>query len=122
MLPRRVFGSYSQAYNRAYGESGTLFQGTYAVRRVDLDSYLRHLCRYIHANPVKQGIATSLDAWPHSNYLEWIGQRSGVLVDRQFIRTHFGTPEQYEAFVGEYIGGRSWLASEMRDFEGNLEL
>jgi putative transposase len=120
-LPRRVFGSYSQAYNRAYAESGTLFQGPYAVRLVDTDTYLLHICRYIHANPVKHGIAATLDAWPYSNYLEWLDQRSGMLVDRQFIHTYFETPQQYALFVGEYVSERSRLTNEIRRFEDELE-
>src|SRR3954465_523573 len=52
MLPKRVFGSYSQAFNRSYKGSGTLFQGPYCATLVDSDAYLRHICRYIHGNPV----------------------------------------------------------------------
>jgi REP element-mobilizing transposase RayT len=122
VLPRRVFGSYSQAYNHAYAESGTLFQGTYSVRHIDSDAYLRHICRYIHINPVKHGIAAGINAWPYSNYLEWLDQRSETPVDRQFICTFFETPQQYALFVGEYLSGRAELPEELRRFENDLEL
>ena len=74
-LPQRVFGSYSQAFNRMYDRTGTLFEGPYEAIRVESDEYLRHLCRYIHVNPVRHGLALAPELWPYSNFLEWIGQR-----------------------------------------------
>lgn len=121
ILPKRVFGSYSQAYNRAYRESGTLFQGHYCTRLVGTERYLRHLCRYIHANPVKHGIARTLEAWSHSNYLDWVGQRSGGLLDTAFIREHFGSAAEYAAFVKEYLDGRTLLSRELQRFSDELE-
>ena len=37
--------------------------------------------------------------WPYSNYLEWVEQRDGTLVDRVFVRGYFPTATDYEAFV-----------------------
>jgi hypothetical protein len=34
--------------------------------------------------------------WPYSNYLEWIGEREGTLVERGFVRIH--KPELAENF------------------------
>ncbi|MBV7336048.1 transposase [Chloroflexi bacterium TSY] len=85
VLPKRVFGSYVQSFNRRYDRRGTLFEGRVEIKLVDEDRYVRHLCRYIHANPVKHGIALAPDLWPYSNYLEWIAKRNGTLVDRNFI-------------------------------------
>ncbi len=82
LLPQRVFNSYSKAYNKRYDHSGTLFEGRYKAKHVNSDRYLRHLCRYIHANPVKDGLVERLEEWPWSNYLEWVGRRQGKLVDR----------------------------------------
>jgi REP element-mobilizing transposase RayT len=56
LLPQRVFNSYSKAYNKLYGHSGTLFEDNYKVKTVLKNSHLLHLCRYIHANPVKDGM------------------------------------------------------------------
>ena len=70
LLPQRVFNSYSKAYNKRYAHSGTLFEGRYKAKHVNSDPYLRHLCRYIHANPVKDGLVKHLEEWPYSNNLE----------------------------------------------------
>jgi len=119
-LPQRVFGSYSQAFNRAYNGSGTLFEGPYCATLVASDAYLQHLCRYIHCNAVKHGIAATPEAWPYSNYHEWIGQRSGTLVDRKFIADYFVTPQQYQVFVREYLAEQSALADDLQRFGEGL--
>lgn len=73
-LPKRLFGGYSRAVNNRYGWEGTIFEGRFKDRQVTDEDYLRHLCRYIHANPVKHGLVDDLEAWPWSNYLAWIRQ------------------------------------------------
>jgi len=102
-LAQLVFNSYVKAYNKRYHHSGTLFEGPYNARIIDNESYLLHLCRYIHANPVKDGLVEKLEEWPYSNYLEWIGRRAGTLVNNEFIFDYFQTPGEYEAFVQDYL-------------------
>ncbi|MCK4900988.1 MAG: hypothetical protein KAS38_19565, partial [Anaerolineales bacterium] len=47
-----------------------------------------------------------LEDWPYSNYMEWIGQREGSLVDRQFVQELFGNTQRYKEFVLEYLDSR----------------
>lgn len=107
LLPQRVFNSYTKAYNKRYGHSGTLFEGNYKVTLVEDQAHLIHLCRYIHANPVKHGLVADLAKWPYSNYLEWIGERDGTLVDRGFVQEHFPSPQGYREFVLDYLTEQS---------------
>jgi len=115
-LVARVFGSYSQTFNNTYNRSGTLFEGTFEAILVETDEYLRHLCRYIHANPVRHALALSPDLWPYSNYLEWIGKRPGSLVDPTFVTAHFPEPGQYEAYVLSYLTGQVTLPPGLRAY------
>jgi len=103
LLPQRIFNSYSKAYNKKYAHSGTLFERRYKAKHVNSDRYLRHLCRYIHANPVKDGLVQHLEEWPYSNYLEWVGLRQGTLVDHDFIAGMFPDVAEYEEFVRDYL-------------------
>ena len=48
--------------------------------------------RYIHANPVRDGLVPDAAHWPYSSYLEWIGERRGALIDRDFVRRSFPSP------------------------------
>jgi REP element-mobilizing transposase RayT len=103
LLPQRIFNSYSKAYNRRYRHSGTLFEGPYKVVAVESDGHLLQLCRYIHANPVTHGLVADLEAWPYTNYLEWVERRAGTLVDRAFVQDHFPSHAAYRDFVADYL-------------------
>jgi len=115
-LPQRVFNSYTKAFNKRYGRTGTLLEGSYRAIHIDQESYLLHLCRYIHANPVRHGLVSDLAQWPYSNYLEWIGVRNEKLVDRAFAREHFPVAESYRQFVLDYLGGLDKLPTGIEGY------
>jgi len=117
MLPQRVFNSYTKAYNRRYEHSGTLFEHRYQARAVTDEAYLLHLCCYIHANPVKRGLAADPGEWPYSNYLEWVEKREGTLVDRAFVQTQVGHPDAYREMVIGYLLSRRLPESVRRFLE-----
>jgi putative transposase len=106
LLPQRIFNSYSKIYNLKYKHSGTIFQGPAQSKYVHDHQYLRHLCRYIHANPVLHGLSHTLDEWPYTNYPEWMGTRPGTLVDQSFSHEHFESPAAYQQFVLDYLQNR----------------
>lgn len=106
-----LFNGYVQAVNRQQKRSGTLFEGRFKDKHVDKRSYLIHLCRYIHANPVRAGLVSVPEAWPYSNYQEWIGLRSGTLIDHDFVDAHFPDREAYRRFVLDYAQGTDSLPS-----------
>ena len=101
----QLFNAYVLAVNNQQGRSGTLFAGRFRDVHVDKESYLIHLCRYIHANPVKAGLMADPGEWPYSNYLEWVGERPGTLIDRAFVATYFPTAPDatYREFVLDYL-------------------
>ena len=108
-LPAAVFNSYTKALNKRCGRTGALFEGRYRAVDVDREEYLLHLCRYIHGNPVKGGLVEHVEAWPYSNYHEWVGARTGALVDREFMCTWFPGAGRYARFVRDYLSGRDGL-------------
>jgi hypothetical protein len=82
---------------------------------LNAQDYLLHLCRYIHANPVKDGLVSGLEDGPYSNYPEWIDVRPGKLVDRAFVRGNFSTPGDYVVFVENYLRTRL-LPEELKGY------
>ena len=84
-----LFNAYVQAVNRQRGRTGTLFEDRFKHIRIDKETYLLQLCRYIHANPVNAGLAANPDEWPYSNYREWVKTREGSLVDDDFVDIYF---------------------------------
>lgn len=119
-VPQSVFNSYSKAYNLKYEHSGTLFERRFNAKPVQTESYLLRLCRYIHSNPVKDGLVDNPAGWPWSNYLEWIGERNGSLVDREFIQEHFENTQDYKHFLFDYLKSRQ-LPDEVKKFLDDLE-
>jgi putative transposase len=103
---QRLFGAYTQAYNRQKGRSGPLFEGRFRHVRVDRDEYAVHLCRYVHLNPIQAGLVDRPEQWVYSNYLEWIGGRPGTLIDTGFVRQYFKTAKDYVSFVHGKISPR----------------
>jgi len=112
--------SYTKAINKRYERVGALFQGAYKVKPVSSVSYLLHLCRYIHGNPVKDGLVADPADWAYSNYLEWIGEREGSLFDPDFFSEYVGNPADYRDFVFDDLLGRD-LPEDIRfSLEGFL--
>ncbi len=112
--------SYTKGMNKRYSRVGTLFQGAFKSKLVTTYNYLLNLCIYIHANPVKAGLVEEIADWPYSNYLEWLGERNGTLVDRQFIRDNFNSPGEYKNLVLDYLKTRD-LPDDIRRYLQSLE-
>jgi putative transposase len=98
-----VFYIYSSAFNTVHKHSGTLFEGPFQAILIDKTEYLLHLCRYIHRNPLEASMVVKPEQWHYSNYAEFVGKRKGTLVDQEFVKINFGTPEAYEDFVMNYV-------------------
>jgi putative transposase len=68
-LLRAISTTYALYFNRRYNRQGTLFQGRYKATIIDNESYLLHLSRYIHLNPLSLVTRTDLvTSWPYSSY------------------------------------------------------
>jgi putative transposase len=120
LLSQRVFNGYSKRFNVRYQHSGTIFESRFKAKLIDHDEYLRHLCCYIHANPVKDGLALTPELWPYSNYSEWLGLRNGQLVDHTFVGQFFPNRSHYRERVQDYIIGRAQLPVSFRTYLENL--
>lgn len=120
ILPQRVFNGYVKYFNKRHNRSGTLFEGPFQAKLVNKDEYLRHLPRYIHGNPVKDGFAASPELWPYSNYAEWIGIRQGTLVDHNFIEEFYPDRQQYKQTILDYLTNISELPPALVRYLGNL--
>ena len=57
---RKFFTGYAQYFNRRHHRTGHLFENRYKSILCDEDNYLLALVRYIHLNPVRARIVTSL--------------------------------------------------------------
>ncbi len=99
---KKTFSAYTQAMNRRFGLSGTLFQGQAKIKEITSDEYCLQVIRYIHLNPVAAKMVASPDKWEYSNYLDWIDRKEIGLMDKELRNTFFPHPQDYKRFVDEF--------------------
>jgi len=73
----RLLTGYAGWFNKKYRRHGQLFQNRYKSILCQEDSYLKELLRYIHLNPFRAGLVTTLEEL--DNYA-WCGH--GVLMNQ----------------------------------------
>jgi len=86
-LMMQYVGRYFVRYiNRAYGRSGTLWEGRFRASLVDTETYFLRCCRYIECNPVRARMVRAPGEYPWSSY-----------------RSHaFGAPDRLRAVHEQY--------------------
>jgi len=90
-LMRRVGGTYTSYFNKKYDRVGPLFQSVFKASKVDNDSHLPHISRYIHRNPADyyNWQYSSLPYYIKGHQAEW------VVPDRIYTLYEWGTYEVY---------------------------
>lgn len=83
--------SYSSYWNKKYERVGHLFQNRFLSKSVETGEYLRNLCRYIHQNPQKGGIAR-LEEYQWSSYQEYV--KTNKIINKKQILMLFNNCEQ----------------------------
>lgn len=76
--------SYSAYWNKKYKRVGHLFQNRFLSKNVETETYLKTLCRYIHQNPWKSGIA-KMEEYQWSSYQEYL-KKSKIIEEKQLLR------------------------------------
>lgn len=89
---QRICSSFVYWYNWKYDRCGHLFQERYKSEIVENEAYLLAALRYIHQNPVKAGIADSLDRYNWSSYHDYTYEKSDL--DTEFILGMFSKNRQ----------------------------
>lgn len=93
-----VEGSYANFFNKKYERVGHLFQNRFLSKKIENREYLKMVCRYIHKNPLKAGIART-DEYKWSSYKEYI--KYNKLIDTRFLLSIFS--ENIEEAKEEFI-------------------
>ncbi len=74
--------NFTKAYKQAIGVSGSMkfWQKRFHDHIIRNETDLHHHLDYIHFNPVKHGLVTKPEDWPHSSFLTW--QERGAYPDQ----------------------------------------
>jgi len=100
----RVCKSYVQAINKRINRTGHLLEGKYKMKLVDEVSYLLHLSRYIHLNPVRATLVEKGEMWMYSSYPAFLhAENTSVTIHPQIVLQEFKNPFEYKEFVESYI-------------------
>lgn len=105
----RLLNSYTRYFNQKNKRRGTLYQHSIKKFKVMDESYLLHLTRYIHLNPVSAGLVERPEDWKYSSYLEYLGESKVKLCE--FERYLTVNPDHYREFTEDRI-----------DYQRSLEL
>ncbi len=120
LFMRRLLTGYAVVFNLRHHRSGHLFQNRYKSIVCEEDSYLLELVRYIHLNPLRAGLAGSieeLDSYKWSGHAVIMGKGSLVGQNIDEVLLMFGkrkkdARKKYCDFVADGIplGKRDELA------------
>jgi putative transposase len=104
---RKLLTWYAQYYNRRHSRRGHLFENRYKSILCEEDKYLLALIRYIHLNPVRAGIVTTLsdlNRYPWSGHRAIMGNTDRDWMDTACVLKQFGNRKKsarkaYHRFV-----------------------
>jgi putative transposase len=74
MLMRDIASNYARAYQAKLETTGHLFERRYYAKLVDIDAYLFAVLRYIHLNPVSDGLVAAPGDYPWSSHRAYAGE------------------------------------------------
>jgi hypothetical protein len=102
---RHLDGLFAQTINWKYKLEGSLFKGRCKSTLIEQDSYLLEVVRYIHRNPLKASLETSLGQYPWTSYRAYLQEDSNLpwlhrgVVLRQFAAEDQTAKKAFEDFV-----------------------
>ncbi len=80
-----LFNAYTQAVNKKYSRTGSLFEKPFERKRIDSEDYLRKLILYIHNNPVHHKITSTIKSYPWTSYPAFFGEEKILLAKQEVI-------------------------------------
>ncbi len=93
---RRLFISYSMAFNKQHNRTGNLFNRPFKRIEVNKESYFTQAIIYIHANPLKHKLLKDFTAYPWSSYQSILSNKPSQLC-KQDVLEWFGGVKQFTA-------------------------
>lgn len=103
-MMQAVGRGYVQAFNKAHGRTGTLWEGRYRSTLIQTDLYLLACMAYIDLNPVRAHLVDLPERYAWSSYGHYVGQRVDRLITPHALYWALGnTPFAREAAYAELV-------------------
>jgi REP element-mobilizing transposase RayT len=110
-LMRRLNGTYATHFSKRHDRRGYLFQDRYKSLVTQDQHYVEELVRYIHVNPLRAGVCSSideLDVYPWTGHAVLMGRQSCTFQDTWTILRRFGqSTESARKKYREFVSGSS---------------
>ncbi len=107
-LMRKLLTGYAVSFNRRHRRAGQLFQNRYKSIICQEDPYFKELVRYIHLNPLRSGIVSTvadLDLFPFSGHSALMGKKEREWQDTDYVLGFFGNGRKsYRSYVEAGVG------------------
>jgi len=96
-----VLNSYTRYFNNKNKRKGPLWQSRFKSVEVKTNEQHLHLTRYIHLNPVSEGLVDKPEQWSYSSYNEYINRSKNSMCNySKYIDIE---PDRYIDFVTSRI-------------------
>jgi hypothetical protein len=92
-LMRRLLTGYAVSFNKRHNRHGQLFHNRYKSIVCQEEVYLRELVRYIHLNPIRAGIVstiTELNKYAYCGHSVLMGRKKRPWQDVNYVLSFFG--------------------------------
>lgn len=108
---RKLLTGYATKFNRRHGRHGHLFQNRYKSVLCQEEPYLLELVRYIHLNPLRAGVVSSLEElrrYRYCGHSRILARNSDPWIAAEKVFERFGKNMKtsriaYEAFVADGV-------------------
>ena len=91
-----VQSSYTRAINKRFGWTGSVFQQRAKAKCVESYGYV--CLNYIHQNPLKAGLCSTIEEWEFSSYLSYAGLTHEVIVNLKLAFERMDLPTDKTRF------------------------
>ncbi|MGL5113501.1 MAG: transposase [Flavobacterium sp.] len=95
-----LFNAYTQAINKRYKRTGSLFEKPFERKVITNERYLQNLIYYIHNNPVHHGFTKTATEYPWSSYGSVLSDRPTKL-SRDAVLSIYGSKENFVNYHNE---------------------
>jgi putative transposase len=90
---RKLQLSYAQAINKQENRTGSLFRQNSKAKLISDELHAISCFHYIHQNPLRAGLVTSLSDWQHSSFQEYLHMKGICNFEKatQLLNINFDT-------------------------------
>ena len=85
-----LFNAYTQAINKRFKRTGSLFEKPFHRKLVSSDDYFQKLIYYIHNNPVYHGFCEDINEYPWSSYGSIVSEKPTQIKRKEVIDAFYG--------------------------------